>query len=77
MLGKSSFVSEVCGPNSFNETLCETHWSPMIIAAGASQASLILRGELVEVLTNVAHGTAMTNPPGQASGISDNASLPE
>jgi hypothetical protein len=32
-------------------------------------STLILRGNLLEVLTHVAHGTALTDPPGRAGDI--------
>jgi hypothetical protein len=40
-------------------------------------STLILRGDLHEVLTNIAHGTAMTDPPGQGGDIGGNESITE
>jgi hypothetical protein len=40
---------------------------PGTVEATLVGSTLILRGDFHEVLTHIAHGTAMTNPPGQAS----------
>jgi hypothetical protein len=39
---------------------------PGTVEATLVGSTLILRGDLTEVLTHIAHGTAMTDPPGHA-----------
>jgi hypothetical protein len=39
---------------------------PGTVEATLVGSTLILRGDLSEVLTHIAHGTAMTDPPGHA-----------
>jgi len=38
---------------------------PGTVEATLVGSTLVLRGDFNEVLTHIAHGTAMTNPPGQ------------
>lgn len=42
---------------------------PGTVEANLVGSTLILRGDFHDVLTHVAHGTAMTPPPGLAGGL--------
>ena len=45
---------------------------PGTVEATLVGSTLILRGDLREVLTHIAHGTAMTDPPGLSGEVGGN-----
>jgi uncharacterized protein YlzI (FlbEa/FlbD family) len=50
---------------------------PGTVEATLVGSTMILRGDFQEVLAHIAHGTAMTNPPGQAGGSIPDDNVPD